>query len=243
MKCIAIDYRLIILWLGLGMSPSQQENLRQEDEAILFVSTCSLFSFVIHDGIHIICWAKSTFQSFAYRRPSETRELKWVQHDKTDNMVCAPSEHSGQPGRSVKTQIRLGEFPGWSESSLGTQVILLVLSWCSWNQLVAKQKVLHSFVFLLLLKSSRTRSRHEIHHPDFPVFFGSSAKVVCLSPTHYTPGIYAEGHIVFVFLFVRTYVCSYFRPIRGITSKFYMQATRVEYISPTTHQKAFIFGP
>ena len=34
-----------------------------------------------------------------------------------------------------------------------------------------------------------------------------------------------------------------FRPVCGITSKFYVQATRVEYISPTTHQKAFIFGP
>ena len=60
----------------------------------------------------------------------------------------------------------------------------------------------------------------------------------------YTPGIYAEGYIVFVFLFVHTYVRSfvrwYFRPVRGIT-KFYVQATRVEYISSTTHQKAFIF--
>ena len=65
--------------------------------------------------------------------------------------------------------------------------------------------------------------------------------------THYTPGIYAEGYIVFVFPFVRSYgrsfVRSYFRPVRGITSKFYVQATRVKYISPTTHQKAFIFGP
>ena len=42
---------------------------------------------------------------------------------------------------------------------------------------------------------------------------------------------------------VRMFVRSYFRPVRGITSKFYGQATRVEYISPTTHQKAFIFGP
>ena len=70
------------------------------------------------------------------------------------------------------------------------------------------------------------------------------------SPLHcryYTPGIYAEGYIVFVFPFVRSYVRSfdrsYFRPVRGITAKFYVQATRVEYISPTTHQKAFIFGP
>ena len=66
--------------------------------------------------------------------------------------------------------------------------------------------------------------------------------------THfYTPGIYVEGYIVFVFpfvcLIVRLFIRSYFRPVRGITSKFYVQATRVEYISPTTHQKVFIFGP
>ena len=64
---------------------------------------------------------------------------------------------------------------------------------------------------------------------------------------YYTPGIYAEGYIVFVFPFVLSFIClfvrSYFRPVRGITSEFYVQATRVEYISPTTHQKAFIFGP
>ena len=60
---------------------------------------------------------------------------------------------------------------------------------------------------------------------------------------HYTPAIYAEGYIVFVFPFVCLFVHSYFRPVRGITSKFYVKATWVEYISPTTHQKAFIFGP
>ena len=73
--------------------------------------------------------------------------------------------------------------------------------------------------------------------------------------SYYTPGIYAEGYIVFIFPFIRlfirlfvrsfvcSFVCSYFGPIRGITSKFYVQATWAEYISPTTHQKAFIFGP
>ena len=68
-------------------------------------------------------------------------------------MTCAPSEDSDQPGhppnlislhcalnrklrvqcffmRTGKTQIRLGGCPGWSESSLGAQVILLVLSCC-----------------------------------------------------------------------------------------------------------------
>ena len=35
----------------------------------------------------------------------------------------------------------------------------------------------------------------------------------------YIPGIYAEGYIVFVFPFIRSYVRSYFRPFRGITLK------------------------
>ena len=43
--------------------------------------------------------------------------------------------------------------------------------------------------------------------------------------------------------FVRLFIRSYFLPVREFTSKFYVQATRMEYISPITHQKAFIFGP
>ena len=73
-------------------------------------------------------------------------------HDKTIKMICAPSEDSDQPGhppslisqhcppeakvgpklpieRTAKTLIRLGGCPGWSESSLGTKVILFVFSW------------------------------------------------------------------------------------------------------------------
>ena len=34
--------------------------------------------------------------------------------------------------RTAKTLIRLGECPGWSESSLGAQVIVLVLSCAGW---------------------------------------------------------------------------------------------------------------
>ena len=32
-------------------------------------------------------------------------------------------------------------------------------------------------------------------------------------------------------------------PSRGITSKFYVKVCQVGYISPTTYQKAFLFGP
>ena len=73
-------------------------------------------------------------------------------HDKTNEMACAPSEDSDQPGHppsliivfavhmkkvwvlsySISAQRRLiglGRSPGWSESSLGAHAILLVLSW------------------------------------------------------------------------------------------------------------------
>ena len=71
--------------------------------------------------------------------------------DKINKMICAPSDDSDQPGHlpsltrvftvrmkkawvlsyplnAQRRLIRLGGCPGWSESSLGTQVILLVLS-------------------------------------------------------------------------------------------------------------------
>ena len=73
-------------------------------------------------------------------------------HDKTNKMACTPSEDSDQPGHqpslirvfavhmkkawvlsyplsAQQRLIRLGRLPGWSESSLGAHVSLLVLSW------------------------------------------------------------------------------------------------------------------
>ena len=77
-------------------------------------------------------------------------------HDKTSKMTLAPNEDSDQPGRAwasaqseqslrrlheetlgsqlsiectAKTLIRLGGCPGWTESSLGTKAILLILLW------------------------------------------------------------------------------------------------------------------
>ena len=75
------------------------------------------------------------------------------QHDKTNKMACAPSEDSDQPGHppsmirvfavrmkkprvlsypfsAQRRLIRLGGCPGWSESWLGTYVMLFVLSCC-----------------------------------------------------------------------------------------------------------------
>ena len=76
--------------------------------------------------------------------------------DKTNKMVCAPSENTDRPGhphnlislryalsgklrtlaffmRTAKTLIRLGGCPDRSESSLGAHAILLVLSQCGSN--------------------------------------------------------------------------------------------------------------
>ena len=52
----------------------------------------------------------------------------------------------------------------------------------------------------------------------------------------YTPGMYAEGYIVFVFLFVYLYFIEF-------ASKFCVKVSQVVYISATTYQKAFKFGP
>ena len=74
-------------------------------------------------------------------------------HDKTNKMACAPSQDSDQPGHppslirvftvrmkkawalsyplsAQRRPVRLGRCPGWSESSLGSHAILLVLSCC-----------------------------------------------------------------------------------------------------------------
>ena len=66
----------------------------------------------------------------------------------------------------------------------------------------------------------------------------------------YTPGIYADGYIVFVFPFVRSsvcmFVCSFVRTsvtFVEFKSKFCVKVSQVVYISATTYQKAFIFGP
>ena len=67
---------------------------------------------------------------------------------------------------------------------------------------------------------------------------------------YYTPGIYADGYIVFVFPFVRSSVCMFVRSFvrTSVTfvefaSKFCVKVSQVVNISATTYQKAIIFGP
>ena len=77
-------------------------------------------------------------------------------------------------------------------------------------------------------------------------FANGSANPAHCTIIHYTPGIYAEGYIVFVFPFVCSFVCSFVRTsFRHVefASKFCVKVSQVVYFSATTHQKAFIFGP
>ena len=69
----------------------------------------------------------------------------------------------------------------------------------------------------------------------------------------YTPGIYAAGYIVFALTFVRSSIRMFvrscvrsfvtFRHVRRIYLKVFVKVSLSEYISLTTHQKAFIFEP
>ena len=56
----------------------------------------------------------------------------------SDQSLCCPHEEALGPQlpieRTAKTLIRLDGCPGWSQSSLGAKVILLVLSWGGSNK-------------------------------------------------------------------------------------------------------------
>ena len=70
--------------------------------------------------------------------------------------------------RTAKTLIRLGGCPGWSESSLGAQIILLVLSSCGWTDsarvwitaMDCRQSGKHSYILSLFKTSTKDRPFH-----------------------------------------------------------------------------------
>ena len=70
------------------------------------------------------------------------------------------------------------------------------------------------------------------------VLFGS------LYPRHLCRGVYSFRLSVRMFVrsFVRSFVRTSFRHVE-FASKFCVKVSQVVYISATTHQKAFIFGP
>ena len=90
----------------------------------------------------------------------------------------------------------------------------------------------------------------------FPTGFLRYLRPFMFLPPLYTPGIYAAGYIVFaltfvrssVRMFVRSFVRVFVRSLLSVTfveftSKFLVKVSLSEYISLTTHQKAFIFEP
>ena len=61
----------------------------------------------------------------------------WASAQSDQNLRCPHEESLGpllHTERTAKTLIKLGGCPGWSESSLGAHVILLVLSWGGSNE-------------------------------------------------------------------------------------------------------------
>ena len=124
----------------------RKQNLFQIQN-IIFLSTGKVKGIVAMKLIQPIRWMRS----LAIEPP----------HDKTNKMICVSSEDSNQPGhppsliiccpheeslgpwlsteRTAKTLTRLGSCPGWSESSLGAQVILFVLSCCGSNRVGVAQ--------------------------------------------------------------------------------------------------------
>ena len=112
-------------------------------------------------------------------RYSKRKSLYEPPHDKTNKMIFAPSKDADQPGHplslirvcclheetlgpqlpiehTVKTLIRLGIRPGWSESAVGAQIILLVLSWGGSYRYDPK----YSDRLIMLGKQCRPRSDH-----------------------------------------------------------------------------------
>ena len=79
---------------------------------------------------------------------------------------------------------------------------------------------------------------------DFFVFLRLFFFLALLYPRHLCRGVYSFRLSVrpFVCSFVRLFVRTSFRPVE-FASKFYVKVSQVVYISATTHQKAFIFGP
>ena len=131
-------------------------------------------------------WCKRKFANFDCGTPwrlcfvVSSMTLNEPPHHKTNKMACAPSEVLDQPGHppslirvfafrmkkawvlsyplsAQQRLIRLGRCPGWSESSLGAQIISLVLSWGGSNQLCFDTKYqliwFRSFSYLEVFKA------------------------------------------------------------------------------------------
>ena len=76
----------------------------------------------------------------------------WASAQSDQSQRCSPEAKLGPKlpiDRTAKTLIRLGGCPGWSESSLGTKIILLVLSWGGPKSTYAEHIHFITFFFFL----------------------------------------------------------------------------------------------
>ena len=83
---------------------------------------------------------------------------------------------------------------------------------------------------------------------EYALQLQSTKTILFLYPRHLCRGVYSFRLSVrpfvcsFVCSFVRSFVRTSFRRVE-FASKFCVKVSQVVYISATTHQKAFIFGP
>ena len=88
----------------------------------------NLTLWIIFGAMQESFWPFLKFEIIDINQIKVTTELS---HDKTNKMIFAPSEDSDQPGHPpslISLRSALMGSPGWSESSLGAHIILLVWS-------------------------------------------------------------------------------------------------------------------
>ena len=88
-----------------------------------------------------------------------TSSWRWnkPKHDKTNKVACAPSADSDQPGMPS---------PGWSESPLGAQFILLVLSCCCSNSSRVRDAC-PGWIFIVLVSLNLMPNSFHLDHSVF----------------------------------------------------------------------------
>ena len=136
-----------MLWISTGTEMISAHNFFNADKN---VQKCQLYLLFFSAYTHQIWraevgnWSKvgDLLNLCCYRWQLKIQSnfmINESKHDKSNKMTCAPSEYPDLPGLSVQyglsslcvlyvnllQAIRLSRCPGWSESLMGVQVILL----------------------------------------------------------------------------------------------------------------------
>ena len=113
-------------------------------------------------NIGLIIWAASRQNQQNDSAPSWRLRSAWASAQSDQSLHCVLNGYLRTQAffmLTAKTLIRLGGYPGWSESSLGAHVIMLVLSWGSSYYMSETEE---SSIFLPLLMG---HSKHSISFP------------------------------------------------------------------------------